>query len=101
MGLKTFHYFSSSIANGNNRQRLGISPKTVDFGKEHSSSIYNEFMSQIVFNLPESPEQREIDACLRMLPRVAFVNLKMVTHDAIVITKEPRWDLVGLASAFG
>lgn len=91
----------SPKGNANNRQRLGISSKTVGFGTEHSLSIYNAFVSRIIFNLPELPEQREANACLRMLSRVAFLNVIMTANDALVITKEPSWDPVQLASSLG
>ena len=68
---------------------------------EHAQSIYNEFVSDIIFNLPANVEERERDACLRMLPNVAFVDIQMVGHDALVITRNPTWDLVGMASTVG
>ena len=68
---------------------------------EHAQSIYNELFSDVIFNLPSSVEERERDACLRMLPNVAFVDIQMVGHDVLVITREPTWDLVGVASSVG
>ena len=84
-----------------NRRLLGIREESVDFGMEHSQSIYNDFISKVIFNPPETITEREIEACLELLPRLAFVNIKLTNHDALVKTREPTWDLIEVTALVG
>ena len=80
---------------------VGITAESVNFGMEHSRSIYNRLLTKVIFNPPDSIEEQEMEACMNMLPRLAFVNLRMTNHDVIQKTREPTWDLIEITAIIG
>ena len=84
-----------------NRAIIGVTEDSISFGKQHSQSLYNELVSNLIFNPRKNGVDRQVEVCLEILKQVAFVDIEMTIADALVITEDKAWDFTSALSVIG
>ena len=64
------------------------------------SYFYNDFVSGVFFE-PEYRDTSAISLCVERLADVAFVEIRMTNHHAIVITRSTRKSLAATTAVIG
>ena len=85
-----------------NREKLGITVGSVSFGQEHSKHFYNRLISALILvPQPRDSAEREKQACLKMLERIAIVSIEMTNYDVIHISRELRETRTSFSAQIG
>ena len=84
-----------------NRESIGITKASLQFGQQNSKSLYNRLVSSILFGTNETFKQIAISKCEEQLEKIAFVEIEMVAAPVIVLTETINWNIIGTASAIG
>ena len=85
-----------------NREKLGITVGSVSFGQEHSKHFYNRFISALILGHQlKGSMEREKQACLDMLDRIAIVRIELANYDVIHINRELRETRTSFSAKIG
>ena len=85
-----------------NPPMLGITAHSLSPGQVHDNGYYNEFVSNILLNPVNLSLSDKIERkCKEVLERVAFVEIEMTNHDAIMVEITSERVLTDTLSSLG
>ena len=94
--------FLRTIENPTNPPKLGVTAHSLSRGQLHHDGYYNEFISNVLFNTDNRSINKKIEAkCKNILDKVAFVDIDMTDHDAIMVEITADRSLIGTLSSLG
>ena len=95
-------FFLRTIENPTNPPKLGVTAHSLSPGQLHHDGYYNEFISNVLFNTDNRSINKKIEAkCKNILDKVAFVDIDMTGHDAIMVEITADRSLIGTLSSLG
>ena len=81
-----------------NRESIGINRQTVKIGQRFNPGFYNGLVSRLLKN---STILTPREACLKYVGNIAVIQIEMLFHDALQITRVPTRNLVKEMSIVG